>query len=72
MRIKIKTLGAGPDGIWFPGAVVDLSAARARELIERGFADPVDGPSVPEDAVFPGGERAATGERARRARKEPT
>ncbi|MGE5553302.1 MAG: hypothetical protein ACM3XZ_05185 [Betaproteobacteria bacterium] len=47
MRVRMKTVGAGPQGVWAAGQVVDVDATTAQKLIEGRFADavdPVEGP----------------------------
>ena len=38
MKVMMKTLCAGPDGIVEPGAVVDVSQDQAQALIAGGYA----------------------------------
>ena len=38
MRIQMVTLMAGPDGVLEPGQIADLPAAKAKALIDGGFA----------------------------------
>lgn len=68
MRICMNTIAAGPTGVWLPGAILDLPAAQAEELIALGYAERaerlLESMAAPDD-----GERATTRARARRARK---
>lgn len=41
MKIKMKTLQAGPNGVRQPGKVYDVPAAEADALISGGFAEKV-------------------------------
>jgi len=52
MKVRLKTLMAGPDGCCGPG-IVDLPARIARNLIERRFAEEL---SVRPAAALPEGE----------------
>lgn len=74
MRVRMKTLGAGPAGVWRPGDVIEVDAEQAAELIGGGYADSCEEPTskpVFETMTAPAdGERAALRARARRARKE--
>jgi hypothetical protein len=42
MKVRMRTLRAGPDGIFQPGQVVDLPKEVALAYICDRFADPVD------------------------------
>ena len=57
MRVRLKTLYAGPSGVTHPGQIVDLPAAEAVALLNGGYADAVDAPPI-ETAVPPEYERA--------------
>ena len=39
MRVRMVTRYAGPDGVWQPGAVVDLPEGQAMELVAGGYAE---------------------------------
>lgn len=39
MRIKMRTRAAGPEGVMLPGHEYDLDAAKAKPLIDGGYAD---------------------------------
>lgn len=41
MKVKMKTLAAGPEGLYQPGQEVDLPAAQAKALIAGGYAEEV-------------------------------
>lgn len=42
MRVRMKTLAAGPDGVHYAGMVYDLPEFQAREYVEGGFAEAID------------------------------
>lgn len=44
MKIKMRTLMAGPDGTFQPGQTRDVSAKQAKALIDGGFAERVQTP----------------------------
>ena len=59
MRVKMRTLYCGPDGIVQPGGEANLPTDEARALLERGYADPVArarpcGPAAVEQPVDDG------------------
>ena len=58
MRIRMRTLYAGPSGVIFPQQVVDFPATEAMVLVAGGYADAVDAPGIPEAAVPPEYEQA--------------
>lgn len=58
MRVRMKSLMAGPAGVAQPGQVIDLAAAEAYDLIERGYAEQVDDPAAVERAIAPPPESA--------------
>lgn len=41
MEVKLLTLMAGPDGVKQPGAILNLPAKQARQMIADGQAIPV-------------------------------
>jgi len=59
MKVKMKTLAAGPDGVYPPGIEVDLPHKQAMALIEGGYAEAVGqvretaAVEPPEQAVMP-------------------
>lgn len=63
MKIKMRSLMAGPAGVLQPGQVADLDKAQAYDLIERRFADQV------EEAVRGPAETADLAANRRQARK---
>ncbi len=77
MKIRLITLMAGPEGVFPPGSVIEVSPEEARALIAGGFAEPVNRPtgsaaaeSPPvETAAFEPGNRAV--KPAARPRKTP-
>ena len=48
MKIRMRTIYAGPTGTASPGQVVELADPAAKALIAGGFAVAVDAPAVPE------------------------
>lgn len=44
MKVRLRQRRAGPDGCDPPGAVVEVSAAIAKQLIATNQADPVEAP----------------------------
>jgi hypothetical protein len=66
MRIRMRTLMAGPEGVVHADQIIDVPAARAYDLIETGHATQVDDEAprrAPETATLKG--------RATRATKTP-
>ena len=56
MKVKMKTLSAGPGGVTHPGQLTnDLPRGEAYGLIERGYAEQDDKPkpSIPTDPPEP-------------------
>lgn len=53
MKIKMRTLAAGPKGIHHPDSIRDVSPEEAAALIEGGFADRVDGDGVRQATISP-------------------
>jgi hypothetical protein len=46
VKVRMKTLAAGPDGVFQVGAVADLPLLRAKAMVEGGYAEYVgSGPS---------------------------
>ena len=41
MKVKLKTLMAGPGGCFQPGETIDVKEAEARALVSGGFAEAV-------------------------------
>jgi hypothetical protein len=56
MKVKLKTLMAGPEGVFQPGSVIDLDMDEADSLIFVGYAEPIEHPV--ETAAFEPGNRA--------------
>lgn len=65
MRVKMKTLMAGPDGIRKPDTIHDLPTAEAEALIAGDYAEKVERAAKPEAAE----PRTATRGRGRTAAK---
>ena len=66
MRVRMKTLYAGPAGVIHPGKECDISADAGQALISGGYADAVGMPEkVPgyEAAEIPAYERAVVTKR---------
>ena len=74
MRVKMKTIYAGPSGSAPPGKVIDLPDAEANALVAGGYATPVEAPApaaVPpvapeapvETATEPAAQETATAPR---------
>lgn len=71
MRVKLRTLMAGPAGVFQPGQVLTVSTETGQALIAGGYAEPVAEAARPaaETAELPQGETAAP--RAPRPPKTP-
>lgn len=41
MKVKLRTLMAGPDGCHHPGDIIEVTAAQAEDLISNGYGEPV-------------------------------
>jgi hypothetical protein len=75
MRVRLKTLMAGPEGVFPIGSVIDAGDEEAEALIAGGFAERYDRPVEPvvvepaavETAAIEPGSRAVKA--AARARK---
>ena len=50
MKIRLKTLMAGPEGVFPPGSVIEVSPEEARTLIAGGFAEQVEQLGKPQAA----------------------
>lgn len=48
MRVRFKTISAGPKGALFPGDLLDVSESEAKVLVERGYAEYLTPPPAPE------------------------
>lgn len=66
MKIKMKTLQAGPDVVREVGQIYDIPQAEAKQLIDGGYAVEVKRDTPIERAV-----RVATGRRGRVNGQEP-
>ena len=42
MKVKLKTLSAGANGVIYPGDVVDVRESEAKLLIDGGYAEAVE------------------------------
>ena len=56
MRVRLKTLMAGPEGVFHPGSVIDIDPDEAGALISSGYAEPLE--RSLETAAFEPGNRA--------------
>ena len=56
MKIRLKTLMAGPQGIFMPGTVIDVDGEEFEALISGGYADRLVNP--PETAAIDPGMKA--------------
>jgi hypothetical protein len=70
MKIRLKTLMAGPDGVFPPGSVIEVSPEEARALIAGGYAESVPRPAVAPKAEPPAVETAAVQPGSRAVRPE--
>ena len=50
MKVRLKTLMAGPEGVFLPGSVIEASHEEANALIAGGFAEQVEQSCKPEAA----------------------
>lgn len=48
LKIKMRTLAAGPTGAMQPGKVYDVDAKEAKQLVDGLYAEYVDAPAVKE------------------------
>jgi hypothetical protein len=77
MKIRLKTLMAGPEGVFPPGSVIEVSPEESKALISGGYAEavprpatqPKDEPPPVETAAVQPGSRAVRPES--KARKTP-
>jgi hypothetical protein len=53
MKVRLKTLMAGPDGVFGPGSVIDLDSDQAEALVTAGYAERLEHP-VETAALEPG------------------
>lgn len=64
IRVRMRTLASGPEGIMRPGRTYDIDAGQAKELIEGGYAEAVKG-AAPETASMQPPEKAVSRRRAK-------
>jgi len=50
MRVRLKTLMAGPEGVFPAGSVANVPREEAEALIAGGFAERFDQPESPAEA----------------------
>ena len=67
MKVRLKTLMAGPEGVFQPGSVVDLESDHAEALISGGYAERMERP-VETASIEPGEREARPASRPRKAR----
>lgn len=65
MKVRMRTLMAGPDGVHSPGDMADLPNEQAIAMIDGGYADPAREVAV-ETAVSQEYEKAAKRKKAMR------
>lgn len=73
MRVRFKTISAGPKGAIFPGDLLDVSESEAKMLVDGGYAEYVDPPKTepePEKTAEATVEVYATPRRPRRRPKD--
>jgi len=56
MKVRLKTLMAGPEGVFQPGSVIDIDPDKAGALISAGYAEHLERPV--ETAAFEPGNHA--------------
>jgi len=70
MKIRLKTLMAGPDGVFPPGSVIEVSPEEAQALIAGGYAERLERPpekaEVEVAAVEPGSRATRPSARPRK------
>jgi hypothetical protein len=59
IRIRMKSLAAGPNGVRHVGRVYEVSQQEADDLIAGGYAELASGASSPETAALSGGAERA-------------
>ena len=70
MKIRLITLMAGPEGVFPPGSVIEVSPEEARALIAGGYAEPVPRPAAAPKVEPPAVETAAVQPGSRAVRPE--
>ncbi len=70
MKIRLITLMAGPEGVFPPGSVIEVSPEEARALVAGGYAEPVLRTAAPAKAEPPAVETAAVQPGSRAVRPE--
>ncbi len=70
MRVRLKTLMAGPQGVFQPGSIIDPPAEEAEALISAGYAERLERPpetaGVETATIDPGGRATRTPARPRK------
>lgn len=76
MKVRLKTLMAGPEGVFPPESVVEVSREEAEALIAGGFAEVLQQPGRPSEpdpvpvetaAIEPGDRAVKPAARPRKA-----
>lgn len=71
MRIRMRQLAAGPDGVFYQGCEYDLEDEKAIPLVAAGAAVPVRSPAIERAIVEPNGELAVLSSPPARKRGRP-
>jgi len=51
LRIQVQNLMAGPNGVFYPGNIIDVDEKEAKQLIDGGYATKApDKPASPQPA----------------------
>jgi len=66
MKVKLKTLMAGPEGVFAPGSVVELDVDQAKALVSGGYAEFLELP-IETAAMEPGMRAVKPAPRPRKA-----
>lgn len=77
MKLRMRTLSAGPKGVRAPGQVIEVSDAEGEQLLKGGYAERLEAPAPrkpaadvktetastapPENAAGAGGKKPAAG-----------
>lgn len=64
MRVRMKTLSAGPEGVVPAGSIINVSQEEAGDLVSGGYGEYVDQPPETETAAMDASVETA-------ARKQP-
>lgn len=69
MRVRLKSIYAGPRGAYAAGQVADLPTAEAYALCEGGFAEQIEDAVETTDVPTPETAEAPANRRRRKARQ---